>query len=80
MSAIRYWVWDLRPDECAEWDWYEIESKDYPPRTHSEAAETYAISISGEPTLYHGDIDREMFRKLLAAIAAPTEADVRGLK
>ena len=28
MSTIRYWVWDLRPDECAERDWY----KTYPIR------------------------------------------------
>jgi len=75
MSA-RWFTYETREDECAEPDWYECEH-------------IYAMFAGRSPRAYAGSdgtirysgrIDAEMFRLLLAAIAAPTEADVRGLK
>ena len=79
MSAIRYWVWDLRPDECESWDFYECDPTRFDAAMDAKNAETVALSIGGRPVLYHGDISADHWRLLLAAIAAPTEADVRGL-
>ena len=79
MSGLRYWLFDLRPDECAEWDWYEVTRDHYEAAQDARTLETYAVSVGSEPLLYHGDMGRDHIRLLLAAIAAPTEADVRGL-
>ena len=74
MSAYRYWVWDLRPDECAHHDWYQTKDDGW------TMAPPYAVTRGDRIEFYIGSLDAEMWRLLLAAIAAPTEADVRGLK
>ena len=74
MTAIRYWLWDLRPDECEHHDWYEAKDGEWP------SLNSCAIECDGKIDWYLGSLNPEMFRLLLAAITAPTEADVRGLK